>query len=206
VHCGFVSGKENEGREAQYRRERTNIDMMQRVYDLALEQGVRRVVATSTNQASKWYEVPYYQGLRDRVGPEDYPRPDSLYGWAKAAYESLGFVYACGSFGRKLDVVLIRIVAPRPIEGARFAGQPRQRYIRELAGYVSERDLQQLYVKSIDTPDIADEYGVPFQIFYGVSNNARTFWSIANARKVIGYAPQDDSEALFADDIARLLR
>ena len=60
-------------------------------------------------------------------------------------------------------------------------------------------------MKSIDTPAIENEHGVPFQIFYGVSNNARAFWSIANARKVIGYAPQDDSEVAFADDIRRVL-
>jgi hypothetical protein len=46
---------------------------------------------------------------------------------------------------------------------------------------------------------------VPFHIFYGVSNNARKFWSITNARRVIGYEPQDDSEIRFAADIARLL-
>lgn len=46
---------------------------------------------------------------------------------------------------------------------------------------------------------------MPFHIFYGVSNNARTFWSIANARKVIGYRPVDDSEVRFAADIAKLL-
>ena len=77
--------------------------------------------------------------------------------------------------------------------------------MRDLAGYVSPRDLQQLFCKSIETPSIEDEYGVPFHIFYGVSNNARTFWSIANARKVIGYAPEDDSEVRFAADIARYL-
>jgi NAD+ dependent glucose-6-phosphate dehydrogenase len=38
-----------------------------------------------------------------------------------------------------------------------------------------------------------------------VSNNARTFWSITNARAVIGYAPEDDSEVRFADDIARMI-
>ena len=70
----------------------------------------------------------------------------------------------------------------------------------------SQRDLQQLFCKSIEAPEIADEYGVPFQIFYGVSNNARTFWSITNARKVIGYQPEDDSEERFAEDIARMLR
>jgi hypothetical protein len=191
--------------QAQYDGERRNVDMMQRVYQLALDQGVRRVVAASTNQAARWYEQPYFAGLRDRVGPEDYPRPDNFYGWAKAAYESLGFLYACGSLGRKLEVIQIRIVVPREIDASAFVGLPRYRYIRELAGYISTRDLQQLFCKSIETPNIEDEHGVPFHIFYGVSNNARTFWSITNARKVIGYQPEDDSETRFAADIARLL-
>jgi len=202
VHLGYVRPRP----DAVYEDERTNVDLMQRIYDVALTSGTRRVVAASTNQAAKWYEVPYYAGLRDRVTPEDYPRPESFYGWAKAAYESLGFVYACGSLGRKLEVIQIRIVAPREIDAAEFDGQPVARYLRDITGYVSARDLQQLFCKSIDTPDIADEHGVPFHIFYGVSNNARTFWSITNARKVIGYAPEDDSEVTFADDIARMLR
>ncbi len=192
--------------QAQYDGEKRNIDMTQRVYQMALDHGVRRVVAASTNQAAKWYEQPYFAGLRDRVTPEDYPRPDNFYGWAKAAYESLGFLYACGSLGRKLEVIQLRIVVPREIDASKFADLPPHRYVRELAGYISERDLQQLFCKSIEVPDIADEHGVPFHIFYGVSNNARTFWSITNARKVIGYQPQDDSEVRFAADIERLLR
>lgn len=192
--------------QVQYDGERRNVDMMQRVYHLALDHGVRRVVAASTNQAAKWYEQPYFAGLRDRVTPEDYPRPDTFYGWAKAAYETLGFLYACGSLGRKLEVIQIRIVAPREIDAEKFVDLPRHRYVRDLAGYISPRDLQQLFQKSVTTPDITDDYGVPFHIFYGVSNNARTFWSITNARQVIGYRPEDDSEIRFADDIARLLR
>ncbi len=205
VHCGHVK-PEGEDLISQYEGERRNVDMMQRVYRLALEQGVRRVVAASTNQAAKWYERPYYAGLKDRVGPEDYPRPDNFYGWAKAAYEPLGFLYACGSLGRKLEVVQIRIVVPREIDASLFRDGPPERYVRELAGYISERDLRQLFCKSVETPDIDDEHGVPFHIFYGVSDNARKFWSITNARKVIGYEPKDDSEIRFADDIARLLR
>ena len=58
-------------------------------------------------------------------GPEDYPRPDNFYGWAKAAYETLGFLYACGSLGRKLEVVQLRIVAPREIDAAAFAATAR---------------------------------------------------------------------------------
>jgi len=73
---------------------------------------------------------------------------------------------------------------------------------RALAVYLSQRDFDQLLIKSIETPDIRNERGVPFQIFYGISGNARAFWSIANARKVIGYAPEDDSEIRFRDLIA----
>lgn len=201
VHCGYIRPRPDH----VYEDERKNVDLMQRIFDIAMSAGVRRVVAASTNQASKWYEQPYYAGRRDRVTPEDYPRPDTFYGWAKAAYESLGFLYACGSLGRKLEVVMIRIVAPREIDAADFADQPVERYLRDIAGYVSERDLQQLFVKSIDTPGIEDTYGVPFHIFYGVSNNARTFWSITNAREVIDYQPEDDSEVRFANDIARMV-
>lgn len=201
IHIGYIRPRP----DAVYEDERKNVDMMQRVYDIALATGVPRVVAASTNQAAKWYEQPYYAGLRDRVSPEDYPRPDSFYGWAKAAYESLGFLYACGTLGRKLEVIQIRIVAPREIDAAAFADRPKAQYIRDLAGYVSARDLTQLFTRSVDTAEIEDEFGVPFHIFYGVSNNARTFWSITNARKVIGYEPKDDSELRFAEDIARLL-
>jgi nucleoside-diphosphate-sugar epimerase len=205
VHCAYHRPTGDDP-QSQYDGERRNVDLMQRVYQLALDHGVRRVVAASTNQAAKWYEQPYYAGLRDRVSPEDYPRPDNFYGWAKAAYETLGFLYACGSLGRKLEVVQLRIVAPREIDAGAFAGKPHAHYIRDITGYISQRDLQQLFCKSLEAPDIADEYGVPFQIFYGVSNNARTFWSISNARKVIGYQPEDDSEERFAGDIARMLR
>jgi len=201
VHCGYRHPTGEPG----YAEERLNLDMTQRVYEAARRAGVRRVVAASTNQASKWYEQPWFAHRIDRVGPEDYPRPDSWYGWAKAAYESLGFLYACGSLGRPLEVVLIRIVAPREISAADFADRPLERYLRDIAGYVSPRDLAQLFCRSVDAASVADRFGVPFQIFYGVSANARTFWSITNAREVVGYAPQDDSEVRFAADIAAML-
>jgi hypothetical protein len=40
---------------------------------------------------------------------------------------------------------------------------------------------------------------------YGISNNTRAFWSLANARKVLGYEPEDDSEVKFAKDIQGFL-
>ena len=68
---------------------------------------------------------------------------------------------------------------------------------RALAVYISQRDMAQLFIKSIETADIRDNLGVPFQIFYGISDNPHAIWSIANARRVIGYDPQDNSEERF---------
>jgi hypothetical protein len=143
----------------------------------------------------------------ESLTPEHLPRSDNYYGWAKVAYEALGFSYATGALGGPLEVVQVRIGAPREISAAQYEGKPRGPffYKRNLGAFISPRDIQQLFVRSIETPEIRDEHGIPFQIFYGVSNNTRGFWSIANARRVIGYEPEDDSETRYADDINRLL-
>jgi hypothetical protein len=201
VHTGFRRPTAG----PSYAAERANLDMTAHVYETAAAAGVRRVVCTSTNQASKWYERPWKEQRIDRVDPFDYPRPDTFYGWAKVAYETLGFLYATGAQTRQLPNVQIRIVAPRPIRAAEFADRSLVDYLRDIAGWVSERDLQQLYLRSIEAESIDDDHGVPFQIFYGVSGNARRFWSITNARRVVGYAPEDDSEITFADEIAAMI-
>jgi hypothetical protein len=206
VHLGYYRppGKSVTGEDKSYLEERPNVDMAERVYRLALDNGVRRVVVASSNHAADWYEKLLHARVLDSVGPDDPPRSDNYYGWAKIAYEALGWMYACGAFGRKLEVVQVRIGAPRDIDAARYAGRPAD-YKRDLGAYISPRDMQQLFVRSLETPSIDDRWDVPFQIFYGVSNNTRAFWSITNARAVIGYAPEDDSEVKYAEDIRRLL-
>ena len=180
--------------------ERASVDMAFNVLRLALEENVRRVVMTSSNHAADWYETKLHNGALDTVGPETYPLSDNFYGWAKATYEHLGFMYATGRLGRAVENVQVRVGAPRPIRAADFDGD-QVSYKRDLGAYISERDMQQLYIKSIETDDIRNADGIPFQTFYGISNNTRNFWSIANAREVIGYAPEDDSEIEFADEI-----
>jgi uncharacterized protein YbjT (DUF2867 family) len=206
IHLGYYRppGGAVSGEQKSYADERPNVDMAERVYRLALEHGVRRVVVASSNHAADWYEPLIHARHLDGVGPDDLPKSDNYYGWAKIAYEALGFMYASGAFGRRLEVVQVRIGAPREIDASQFEGRLAA-YKRDLGAYISARDLQQLFVRSIETERIEDEWGVPFQIFYGVSNNTRAFWSIANARRLIGYQPQDDSEVRFGNDIHRLL-
>jgi hypothetical protein len=184
--------------------ERASVDMAFNVLRLAMEEGVRRVVITSSNHAADWYETKLHRGHLDMVGPDSFPLSDNFYGWAKATYEHLGFVFATGRLGRVVENVQVRVGAPRPIVAAEFEGDEIS-YKRNLGAFISERDMQQLYTKSIEAEDIRNADGIPFQIFYGVSNNTRAFWSIANARSVIGYDPDDDSEQIFAEDIRRAI-
>jgi len=207
VHLGYYrppnTGVTGSGKG--YSDERPNVDMAEHVYRLSLEEGVKRVVVASSNHAADWYEPLIHQRTLEQVGPADLPKSDNYYGWAKIAYEALGFTYASGAFSRKLEVVQVRIGAPREIAATGYEDKPVQ-YKRNLGAFISPRDLQQLFVRAIETERIEDEWGVPFFIAYGVSNNTRACWNIANARRVLGYDPEDDSETRYAADIQRLLK
>jgi hypothetical protein len=206
VHCGFRgSASARYGDDGKFDAEMDNVRMARNVFELAQMEGVSRVVVASSNHAADWYEPQLHSGRMDVVAPDTFPLSDNLYGWAKAVYEHLGFVYATGKLGSVLEVVMVRIGAPRPILLERFVGGDPARYKRDLGAWISPRDMRQLFAKSIETADIRTEHGVPFQIFYGVSDNARGFWSIVNARSVIGYEPEDDSEREYAADIASFL-
>jgi nucleoside-diphosphate-sugar epimerase len=212
IHSAFVSARDldattwadNSG--PKFWAEHANVAMAYNVYQTALEENVKRVVVASSNHAADYYERLIWADQWNTVDPDMPPKSDNFYGWAKVAYESLGFVFATGKVaGRKLEVVQLRIGGPR--DDADLGGiEPGQIKImhRGLGAYLSQRDQVQLFVKSIEAPNIDDEHGVPFQIFYGVSGNTHNFWSIANARKVIGYAPEDNSQVNFAQRIAEI--
>jgi nucleoside-diphosphate-sugar epimerase len=198
VHLGYIHPPSGQGSRSvdSFYTERLNVDMAFNVYQLAFEEGVRRVVVASSNHAADWYEGLIHAKKKDMVDPWERAVSDNFYGWAKEAYEHLGFVYASGRLGRKLEMVQIRIGAPRDLPVERYRGNPVG-FNRDLGAYISPRDLTQLFVKSVETPEIGDGYDIPFQIFYGISDNTRKFWSIQNARAVIGYAPEDDSEVKY---------
>jgi hypothetical protein len=214
VHSAFVSAEGltvdswSDNSDAKFWAELDNVTMTYNVYRTAIEEGVKRIVVVGSNHAADFYEHLIWSGRMDVVTPDMTPRPHDFYGWAKVACETLGFVFATGEVdGKPLQCIHLRIGAPRD-GGDLDDVEPGdiKRLHRGLGAYLSRRDQLQLVVRSIETPAIDDEHGVPFQIFYGISGNTHAFWSIVNARRVIGYEPRDDSQVRFADEIARIAR
>jgi hypothetical protein len=200
VHCGFVRADDPDDPDQRFFAELDNVKMAYHVYQTAWETQVRRVVVASSNHAADYYEPLILNHQWDLVTPETRPLSDNYYGWAKDVYEHLGFVFAVGKVnGRPLENIQIRIGGPRETDVANCPQEDLTCMRRALAVYISRRDMAQLFIKSIETEDIRDEHGVPFQIFYGISENPHAFWSIVNARNVIGYEPQDNSEIRFRD-------
>ena len=213
IHCGFVSAPRldattwQNNSDAKFQAEHANVALAYNVYRTALEEGVRRVVACSSNHAADYYERLVWEGRLDMVTPEMPPRSDNWYGWAKAAYELVGFVFATGQVdGKRLEVVQWRIGGPRDDDIDQVAPGDLKTMHRALGAYLSRRDQVQQAIRMVETEDIRDEHGVPFLIVYGISGNTHRFWSLANAREKIGYAPEDDSQVNFADKITAIAR
>ncbi len=185
--------------------EHLNVAMAYNVFRSAYDAGVGRVVMASSNHAADWYEhnLTHERGL-ENLDPYRLPLSDNFYGWAKATYEHIGFLFASGVFGRKLEVVMVRIGAPRVIRTEDFPGNPRG-YKRDLGAYISPRDITQLFRRAVEAENIENEHGIPWQVVYGISDNTRAFWSLESARRYLGYRPQDDSEITFAEGVREFL-
>ena len=212
IHCGFVrspggSVSFQDNRDVRFWAEHQNVALAYNVYRTALEESVRRVVVASSNHAADYYERLIWSGRMEMVAPEMPPRSDNFYGWAKAAYELLGFVFATGRVDeRHLEVVQWRIGGPRDDDIDRVSPGDLPTMHRALGAFLSRRDQVQQAIRMVETEHIADEHGVPFLIVYGISGNTHRFWSIANARDKLGYQPEDDSQVLFIDKIAAITR
>jgi nucleoside-diphosphate-sugar epimerase len=158
----------------------------------AQEAGVSRYVYTSSNRITEEYQQdhPYdaicrgdYDGLDAATFPRittSMPvRPNGPYGIGKAAAEAAGR-YLVDKHG--MSVICLRLgTMGREGEG------PRDQ--RQFATTLTPRDLKHLYQCAVNAPD-----DLRFGIFYGVSNNKWNFWDIEDARKRIGYMPQDNME------------
>ena len=128
-----------------YISERKNLDMAFHAYKMALQENIKRVVIASSNHAADWYETKLHCGEMDMVGPETYPKSDNFYGWCKISYEAMGFAFATGRFGAPVESVNIRIGGPRTLDIAKLS-ETQISLRRDLGAWISDRDLQQLYV------------------------------------------------------------
>jgi uronate dehydrogenase len=165
VHLGGISG---EGPFEDVLA--VNVRGTERVLEAAHRTGVPRVVLASSNHAVGLYG-------RDDAGPDGLPddlppRPDSHYGWSKAAMESLGRLYH-DRYG--LHVVCLRIgsCVERPADP------------RDLSVWLSPDDIARLVEASLAATG--------WRLVWGVSANTRRWWSAAGGT-AIGYAPRDDAE------------
>jgi hypothetical protein len=224
VHSAYIPSAERDVYSAlppqvdRFHAEFENIRMAQRVYRCALQAGVHRVVVVSSNHAADWYEhTQVHQRRRETVYPTDLPLSDNFYGWSKASYELLAYPYACGTFGRRMEMVMLRIGSPYPIDMSRFepgakpapSGLSRPAglaaFKRALGAWLSDADCAALFRCAVDAPLALPHEAVPWVIAYGISDNTRAFWSLESAREVLGYSPRDDSEIVYADAVRRLL-
>lgn len=153
---------------------RNNIAAVYNLFEAARENGVRRMILASSNH------VIGYHPVEREVDTGMPPRPDSRYGVSKVFGEALGRLYA-DKHG--IGVACLRIGSFRP----------RPENARQLATWISPRDMTQLVQRCIDAPDFH------FITLYGVSNNASCRWLSSAENRLVGYVPQDDAQAFAAE-------
>jgi uronate dehydrogenase len=152
-----------------------NVDGTRTVLEAARDAGVHRVILASSNHAAGFHtrdEAP--------VAAEAPPRPDTYYGFSKAAIEALGSLYASRY---ELNVACLRI-------GTCFAEPPD---VRALATWLSPDDAARLIEACLSAPAFG------FRVVWGISANTRRWWSLEEGR-ALGYEPHDDAEA-FAEKL-----
>jgi uronate dehydrogenase len=147
----------------------TNILGTYNVFEAARAAGVPRLVYASTHHVVGYYPAGLF--LDDAVPF----RPDSMYGVTKCFAEATGRLYA-DKAGLQVVCLRIGLFQPRPTDE------------RHLAVWISPGDMGRLVRCAVEAPN------VQYEIIYGISNNTRRWWDLTRARRVLGYAPQDDAE------------
>jgi uronate dehydrogenase len=146
----------------------SNIVGTYNMFEAACRAKVKRVVFASSNHAVGFYP-------RDkRIGINMPVRPDSRYGVSKAFGEAIGAFYA-DKHG--LRVTCLRI--------GHFLDEPVDQ--RRLSIWLKPEDLVQLIRIGLEHRDIH------YEIFYGVSDNAASFWDNSNAQRY-GYHPHGKAD------------
>jgi nucleoside-diphosphate-sugar epimerase len=166
-----------------------NIKATYNIFRAARDQGCRRVIFAS----SAWVMGGYAPDMQ--LAPEAPMRPVNLYGVSKCFGEA---VAACFAQAEGLSSIVVRIGAYD--DGSAQNWLRAAPNVRELATYVSARDLHQLLVRCIEAPDIG------FAVVHGLSENRFKRLDLTSTRDLLGYAPQDDAFAIFSETLDEWLR
>lgn len=147
-----------------------NIKGTYNVFQAARDQGCARVVYASSVHAVAGYPVDVQPRTTDAV------RPMNMYGASKCFGEATAATFAY----QGLSSICIRIGA---YEAPWIAEHGTA---LDIGMYVSPRDLNQLIVRCIETPDI------PFAIVNGLSDNTFKRMDLSTTRALLGYEPVDN--------------
>lgn len=156
-----------------------NIGGTHTVLEAARAAGVSRVILASSNHAVGY--LPTEGWGPEGIPGDASPRPDTYYGFSKAAIEALGSLYH-SRFG--MDVICVRI-------GSLFE---RPGDLRGLSTWLSPDDGARLFEACLSAPSPG------FRVIWGVSDNTRRVASLAEAQ-ALGYESKDNAE-IFAADFA----
>ena len=189
---------------AQFKTAMDDVQMAFNVFKTSQEEGVKRVVFFSSNQATNYYEQLIKKGMMETVNEDLVPYADNFYGWSKICEEAMGHMFAAALRERSLELIAVRLGAPRTdlIETAE-AGDPYM-LRRRFASYLSVKDELQLLKLCIEKEDIRDKSGLPFLVLYATSNNPNRIWSLRNAVQDLGYKPEDSSYTDFPERVNEL--
>lgn len=177
-------------------------------FEISRREELETVVFASTNHVVGMYEQEHAPALYKpdydlTLDTEEQVRPDSYYGTSKVFGESLARYYT-ENYEYPKRVYILRVGSVRwPDEDHPYADAERgvttekwdpnsdayrQEVNRMKATWLSRRDTARL----IDSC-LADE-SVTFDIFYGVSDNDRSWFDIDPAKKKLGYSPKDSGD------------
>jgi|AP95_1055475.scaffolds.fasta_scaffold05559_3 nucleoside-diphosphate-sugar epimerase len=159
------------------------------VFEASRDAGVGRIVAASSIMVSQGHqEQEPYKAMMERrhadipaetpmITPDIPAEPRGLYAATKVWTESLARTYA---HRYAMSCICVRVGQverdrPRPPDGADI--------------YVSQRDIVQMFERCVNAAEF-----IRFDIFHGLSNNDLRWADIEDARRKIGYIPQDRAE------------
>jgi nucleoside-diphosphate-sugar epimerase len=159
-----------------------NVAGTQNLLRAAADAGVSKVMLASSNHAVGFYRRSDVPPGSDGLPGDMPPRPDTFYGWSKAAIEALGSLFH-SRYG--LDVTVLRI-------GTCFVEPPDT---RALSTWLAPADAARLIEACLNNNTAG------YRVIWAISDNTRRWWSLAGAES-IGFKSIDDAERFAASRLA----